>query len=85
MESKWAKLGCFAAIFGFILNRQINREIKQLDAEARLAERDEEWQSKLAKAKLDVENKPKAPPTATPTSEGDAHNGFGGYQSGGYN
>ncbi len=42
-------------------------------------------ESKLAKAKLDVENKPKAPPTATPTSEGDAHNGFGGYQSGGYN
>lgn len=30
MESKWAKLSCFAAIFGLILNRQINREIKQL-------------------------------------------------------
>lgn len=85
MESKWTKLSCFAAIFGLILNRQINREIKQLDAEARLAARDEAWQGKLAKAKLDVENTPKATPTATPTSEGDAHNGFGGYQSGGYN
>lgn len=85
MDSKWAKLSCFAAIFGLILNRQVKREAKQLELEATLAARDEAWQSKLAKAKTTAEKQPKATPTATPTSEGDAHNGYGGYQSGGYN
>ncbi len=80
MQSKWANLGCFAAIFGLILNRRLNREAKQAQTEATLAARDEAWakQVREAQAKASGQSQP-------PTSEGDAHNGFGGYQSGGYN